>query len=46
MSVLVSDLEAAGYVEAEWAERIGAERVEELRGTLEMLRTSVFMADD
>jgi DNA-binding MarR family transcriptional regulator len=80
MSVLVSDLEAAGYVErvddpddaraarvrltargraygkavrafarsieADWAERVGAERVAELRATLELLRTTVFMADD
>jgi DNA-binding MarR family transcriptional regulator len=80
MSVLISDLEAAGYVErvedpddaraarvrltargraygkavrafargveADWAERIGGERVEELRATLELLRTAVFMADE
>jgi DNA-binding MarR family transcriptional regulator len=80
MSALVSDLEAAGYVErvedpedaramrvqltergraygravrafsrrieAEWAERIGAQRIEELRATLELLRTSVLLADE
>jgi len=80
MSVLISDLEAAGYVErvddpddaraarvrltargraygkavrafarsieADWAERIGAERVAELRATLELLRSSVFTADE
>jgi len=78
MSALVSDLEAAGYVErvgdpddarairvrltprgraygravrgfsrkieAAWAERIGAQRIEELRATLELLRTSAFLA--
>jgi DNA-binding MarR family transcriptional regulator len=80
MSALVSDLEAAGYVErvedpddarairvrltsrgraygravrafardieAEWAERIGAQRVAELRATLDLLRTTVFSAED
>ena len=80
MSVLVSDLEAAGYVErvpdpddarasrvrltahgraygravrafsrnveADWAERVGAQRIEELRSTLNELRTKVFLAED
>ena len=80
MSVLVSDLEAAGYVErvadpddarasrvrltargraygravrafsrsveAEWAERVGARRIEELRSTLNELRTKVFLAEE
>ena len=80
MSALVSDLEAAGYVErvadpddarairvrltsrgraygravrafarsieAEWAERIGAQRVAELRATLELLRDTVLGADE
>jgi DNA-binding MarR family transcriptional regulator len=78
MSALVSDLEAAGYVErvadaddaratrvrltahgraysravrafarsieAEWAERIGHERIAALRATLELLRTEVLLA--
>jgi DNA-binding MarR family transcriptional regulator len=80
MSALVSDLEAAGYVEriadpddarasrvrltahgraygravrafsrrveADWARRIGAERIDEFRATLEELRSKVFLADD
>ena len=80
MSALVSDLEAAGYVErvedpddaratrvrltsrgraygravrafvlnveAEWAERVGAQRIEQLRTTLEDLRSEVFLAED
>jgi DNA-binding MarR family transcriptional regulator len=80
MSTLVTELEAAGYlervedpddarasrvrltaqgraygravrafarsIEAEWAERIGAARIAELRATLEVLRTEVLMADD
>jgi DNA-binding MarR family transcriptional regulator len=80
MSALVSDLEAAGYVErvadpddarasrvrltargraygravrafsrsveADWAGRVGAQRIEELRATLEELRTKVFLADE
>jgi len=80
MSVLVSDLETAGYVErvpdpedaraclvrltprgraygravrafargleAEWARRIGAERIEELCATLEELRCKVLLADE
>jgi DNA-binding MarR family transcriptional regulator len=33
-------------IEAEWGERIGVERIAELRATLEMLRTQVLMADD
>ncbi len=33
-------------IEAEWAERIGAQRVEELRATLELLRAKVFFADE
>jgi DNA-binding MarR family transcriptional regulator len=33
-------------VEADWAERIGAQRVEELRTTLELLRTKVFLAEE
>jgi len=33
-------------VEADWAERIGAQRVEELRAALELLRTKVFLAED
>ena len=32
-------------IETEWAERIGAQRVEELRATLQLLRTKVFLAD-
>jgi DNA-binding MarR family transcriptional regulator len=32
-------------LEAEWAERIGTERVEELRATLELLRSSVVRDD-
>jgi DNA-binding MarR family transcriptional regulator len=31
-------------IEQEWARRIGAQRVEELRATLELLRTEVFLA--
>ena len=80
MSALVSDLEAAGYVErvgdpddaratrvrltsrgrtyaraarafalsveADWAERVGAQRIEELRSTLEQLRSKVFFAEE
>jgi DNA-binding MarR family transcriptional regulator len=33
-------------IEAEWAEQIGAQRVEELRATLQLLRTKVFLADE
>jgi hypothetical protein len=33
-------------LEADWAERIGAQRVEELRTTLELLRTKVFLAEE
>jgi DNA-binding MarR family transcriptional regulator len=33
-------------IEADWAKRIGAQRVEELRATLELLRTKVFLADE
>ena len=33
-------------VEAHWAERVGAERINELRTTLELLRTSVFLAGE
>ena len=36
----------ATSVEAEWAKRIGLERVEQLRSTLELLRTTVFLADE
>jgi hypothetical protein len=36
----------ARSIEAEWAERIGAQRVDELRATLELLRTKVFSADE
>jgi DNA-binding MarR family transcriptional regulator len=80
MSALVSDLEAAGYVErvpdpddarasrvrlnsrgraygravrafarsveAEWAARVGARQIEELRATLEDLRSKVFLAEE
>ena len=79
MSALVSDLEAAGYVErvedpddarasrvrltsrgraygravrafarsveADWAEHVGPQRIEELRSTLEELRSKVFLAE-
>ena len=33
-------------VEAEWARRIGADRVEELRNTLELLHRDVFTAEE
>ena len=33
-------------LEADWAARIGARRVEELRATLELLRTAVFTAPE
>jgi hypothetical protein len=33
-------------VEADWSERIGAQRIEELRATLELLRTRVFLAEE
>jgi DNA-binding MarR family transcriptional regulator len=33
-------------LEADWAERIGVQRVEELRTTLELLRTKVFLAEE
>ena len=33
-------------IEAEWAARIGAQRVEDLRTTLELLRTKVFLAEE
>jgi DNA-binding MarR family transcriptional regulator len=33
-------------IEADWAERIGVQRVEELRATLELLRTKVFLAEE
>jgi hypothetical protein len=33
-------------VEEDWAERIGAQRIEELRATLELLRTKVFLAEE
>jgi hypothetical protein len=33
-------------VEADWAHRIGAQRVEALRETLELLRTKVFLAEE
>lgn len=33
-------------VEAEWAERIGSHRLEELCATLELLRTTVFLASE
>lgn len=80
MSALVSDLEAAGYVErvedpddaragrvrltsrgraygravrafarrveADWARRVGAQRIEALRSTLEELRIKVFLAEE
>ena len=36
----------ARNIEAEWAEQIGAQRVEELRATLELLRTKVFLTDE
>ena len=35
----------ARNIETEWAEQIGAQRVEELRATLQLLRTKVFLAD-
>jgi len=36
----------ARSIESEWAEQIGAQRVEELRATLLLLRTKVFLADE
>jgi len=33
-------------VEADWAARVGAQRIDELRATLELLRTKVFLAED
>jgi len=36
----------ARTIETEWAEQIGAQRVDELRNTLALLRTRVFLADD
>lgn len=33
-------------VEAEWAERVGAQRIEALRDTLDLLRTTVFAGED
>jgi DNA-binding MarR family transcriptional regulator len=36
----------ARSIESEWAEQIGAQRVEELRATLQLLRTKVFLADE
>jgi len=33
-------------VEEDWAERIGAQRIQELRATLELLRTKVFLAEE
>jgi DNA-binding MarR family transcriptional regulator len=36
----------ARNVETDWAKRIGARRVAELRKTLEMLRTEVFLAGE
>jgi DNA-binding MarR family transcriptional regulator len=36
----------ARNIETEWAVEIGAQRVEELRVTLQLLRTKVFLADE
>lgn len=36
----------ASSIEGNWAERIGAQRIEELRATLELLRTKVFLAEE
>jgi DNA-binding MarR family transcriptional regulator len=36
----------ARSVEADWAARIGAQRIEELRSTLEELRSKVFLAEE
>jgi len=36
----------ARSIEAEWAQRIGAQRVEQLRDTLDLLRTKVFLAEE
>ena len=36
----------ARSLEADWARQIGAQRIEELRATLELLRTTVFLARD
>jgi DNA-binding MarR family transcriptional regulator len=33
-------------LEVEWAERIGSERIADLRATLELLRTQVFMTEE
>jgi len=35
----------ARSIEAEWAQRIGTQRVEELRDTLDLLRAKVFLAE-
>jgi len=36
----------ARSIESEWAQQIGAQRVEQLRDALELLRTKVFLADE
>ena len=36
----------AASVEADWAARVGAQRIEEMRATLALLRSKVFLADE
>ena len=33
-------------IEADWAKHVGAQRIEELRATLDLLRTNVFLAEE
>jgi DNA-binding MarR family transcriptional regulator len=36
----------ARSIEADWAARVGPQRIEELRATLELLRSTVFLAEE